>query len=497
MEHLSTLLSVLYVAAAVIFLFGAAVFVHEWGHYFVARKCGMKVEAFAIGFGPKIFSWVKDGIEYSWRWIPAGGFVKLPQMITSEAIEGGNKTGEPLPPASPISRILVAMAGPAMNMVFAFAIATFIYFVGLPMLVNPSVIGYVEPDSAEAKLGIQAGDRVVQVDGQPVHTWQEVLQTTALARTNTLNVVIEHNGERKSYQLEAKASETAGLKLLNLDPQEHPTVMRVRPGMPAEAAGVQRGDIVMKFAGVPIWGTEQFIKLVQSRPDQASEMVVERGPQKQKVTLTITPRVGSVESEPGFFSKLFARFSKKSAPGKTAEPEKKHGFVGIEFHTPSAYEVQKPGPLPWDQVNEVWSRTIGVFSALIHSKQTGVSAKDLSGPIGIFAMLSIQVKVDYRLALSFLVLLNINLAILNMLPLPVLDGGHILMALVEAIFRRPVPVKLQEYATTVFAVLLISFMVFVSYHDILRFGLFKTMFQQETQVKETGEKTAPVPAHTK
>src|SRR5213592_2793467 len=107
MEILSTIWSYIYVIAAVIFLFGAAVFVHEWGHYWVARKRGMKVEAFAIGFGPKIVSWVKDGIEYSWRWIPAGGFVKLPQMITSETLEGDSgSAGEKVPPAPPLSKIL-------------------------------------------------------------------------------------------------------------------------------------------------------------------------------------------------------------------------------------------------------------------------------------------------------------------------------------------------------------------------------------------------------
>src|SRR5687767_12817895 len=195
MDYLFTVLNFLYVVAAVIFLFGAAVFVHEWGHYYVARKCGMKVEAFAIGFGPKIISWTKDGIEYSWRWIPAGGFVKLPQMITSEALEGSSKDDH-IPPAPPWARILVAVAGPAMNMVFAFVIATIIYFVGLPMLVNPSFIGYVEPNSAEAKLGIQPGDRIVQVADTKITTWQQINETTALARTNVLPVTIERAGQR-------------------------------------------------------------------------------------------------------------------------------------------------------------------------------------------------------------------------------------------------------------------------------------------------------------
>jgi regulator of sigma E protease len=495
MDHLYTVLNILYIAAAVVFLFGAAVFVHEWGHYFVARKCGMKVEAFAIGFGPKIVSWVRDGIEYSLRWIPAGGFVKLPQMITSEALEGSNK--EPVLPAPPWARILVAVAGPLMNVVFAFALATLIYFVGLPMLVNPSIIGYVEPGSPEAKLGIQPGDRIVEVNGRPVHTWQQILETTALARTNVLPVTLERNGARKTYQLEAKPSEgNSGVKILNLDPQEHPIVLRVLPDMPAAAAGVLAHDTVVKFAGTPVWGREQFIKLVQERNGQPSELVVERGPEKKRVTLTVTPGTAP-EGQPGIFAKLAGKSSQQKEPSKTqepAKPEPKRGFVGIEFDNPTNYEVQKPGPSPWEQVSEVWYRTIGVFTALLHPKQTGVTPKELSGPIGIFAMLSIQVKVDYRLALSFLVLLNINLALLNMMPLPVLDGGHILMALIESIFRRPVPIKVQEYATTVFAVLLISFMVFVSYHDILRFRLFKTVLQQDTHVKDSPSET---PANNK
>src|SRR5712671_2136595 len=127
---MSEILNVAYVIVAVLLLFGAAVFVHEFGHYCVARMRGLKVEAFAIGFGPKILSWTRDGIEYSWRWIPAGGFVKLPQMITSEALEGESTAGgEKVPPAPPLSKILVAVAGPLMNVIFGFAIAALLYFV--------------------------------------------------------------------------------------------------------------------------------------------------------------------------------------------------------------------------------------------------------------------------------------------------------------------------------------------------------------------------------
>src|SRR5208282_1667120 len=126
------LLNAIYVVAAVIVLFGAAVFVHEYGHYWTALRRGLRIEGFSIGFGPKIVSWMRDGVEWSWRWIPAGGFVKLPQMVTSDALEG--KTAEPaqpMPAASPWSIILVAFAGPLMNVLFGVAIAFLLWGVGI------------------------------------------------------------------------------------------------------------------------------------------------------------------------------------------------------------------------------------------------------------------------------------------------------------------------------------------------------------------------------
>ncbi len=245
--------------------------------------------------------------------------------------------------------------------------------------------------------------------------------------------------------------------------------MATMPGSAAESAGLKPNDILVSFSGVPIAGTEQLIKLVQKRPDQPTELVIERGPNKEKIAVMVTPKM---------------------------DPSSKTARIGIMFGNANKYEEQKPGPLPWVQVQDVWTRTTSIFSALYHSKETGIGAKDLSGPVGIFAMLGIAVKTDYRLALSFLVLLNINLAILNMLPLPVLDGGHIVMAMIEAIFRRPLPLRIQEYATTVFALALISFMVYVSYHDLGRLPLFKTMFKQDSQIDKAPANAAPVPANT-
>ncbi len=458
---MSSIFTVLYVAIGVVLLFGAAIFVHEFGHYWMARRCGLKVEAFAIGFGPKIFGWTKDGIEYSWRWIPAGGFVKLPQMITSEALEGKGDN-EPLPPVSPWAKILVAIAGPFMNVVFAFVIATVIYFVGLPVLVNPSIIGTVDLDSPEGKLGIREGDRIVAVNGEPVRTWQEAQTISVTARTNVLPVVVERGGKRLTFQLHTVVHPEFGLKVLDLNPRDHPEVMDVVAGGAGEKAGLQRNDVVLSFAGVPVASRDQLIELIQKRGGQTTEIVLKRG-QEQK-TLSVTPQ---------------------------ADPTTNKGRIGVLLGSPNVYQVIKPGPTPWAQVSDVWNKTVATLSALIHSNQTGVGVKDLSGPPGILAMLAAQLNTDYRLALSFLVLLNINLAIINMLPVPVLDGGHIMMSIIERIRRRPMSVRVVEYTTTAFAVLLISFMLYVSFNDVTkRFRTFTDMFRGDSKIEQ--QETKPI-----
>jgi regulator of sigma E protease len=452
------------VIVVVLLFFGASIFIHEFGHYWVARRRGLKVLEFAIGFGPKICSWKVDGVEWSLRWIPAGGFVKLPQMLTSEALEGDNAAHENLPPVSPLSKILVAVAGPFMNVVFAFAIATVIYFVGLPVLVNPSIIGHVDPKSEEYALGIREGDRIVEVNGRKVTTWQDVGETTILGRVTEMPVVIERNGERKTYQLKTRVSEALKLKVLNLDPKDHPEVIDVTDNSAGKDAGLKAGDIVVSFADLPIASRDQLIELIKGRPEQVTPMIVKRGNERQAIT--ITPR--------------------RMPTGE--------GRIGVTLSSSSVsvYEVMKPGPTPWFQVMDVWDKTVRTLSALFHSKETGVTASQLSGPVGIFAMLGAWVKTDYRLALSFLVLLNVNLAILNMLPIPVLDGGHIVMSIIEAIRGKALSARFVEYTTTAFAVLLISFMLYVSYHDVFeRLPLFRALYKTDTQIEPASSPAAP------
>ena len=462
---MSAVLGWLYVIAGVILLFGAAVFVHEFGHYWVARKRGLKVEAFAIGFGPPIYAWKRDGIEYSIRWIPAGGFVKLPQMITSEALEGSRDANEVLAPASPLSKILVAVAGPLMNVVFAFAIAGFLAVVGLPVLRDPPIIGYVSPESPEGKLGLLARDELVQVDGQPTRSWRDVQMASLIARTTNVTVVVKREEKQLSFNLPLIVNTNVGWKMLDLNPLNHPKIENfTEPNGPAERAGLHTNDVVVNFAGVPVATIEQFIEMIQKRKGVATEIVVERG--SEKIALTVTPN------------------------------ENGRILVALGSSTPLDYYIEYPNPV--HLVTDVLDKTWKTMGALVHHKETGVGVKDLSGPPGIFMMLAAQIRNDYRLALNFLVLLNVSLAFINLLPIPVLDGGHIVMSLVEAVRGRPLSARFQEVVTTAFAILLIGFMLFVSFQDFKRLRLFQSMFEDDIKIHEVEKAPAgtstPTPA---
>lgn len=465
---MENILTYAYVIAAVLLLFGAAIFVHEFGHYWVALKRGLKVEEFAIGFGPKLFAWKRGEVLWTIRAFPAGGFVKLPQMVTAEALEGSG-SGEPLAPISPLSKILVAFAGPLMNVVFAFLIATFIYFVGLPILVNPSVVGPVKPGTEAAKLGLEEGDRIIAVNGKKVDSWQEISQETILATTNVMLLTAVRGTATNSYPVTAKVIPNTKLKWLDIPSREIPTVGRVRPGKPAELAGIKAGDRFVEIDGVPVFSNERMIELISAAEGRPVHVLVNRGGEMK--TFTVTPQLDS----------------------DAKDGEKKVARIGVEF-SGGIYRVQRPGPSPVAQVEYVLGMMKKTFSALYNSKKTGIGASDLSGPVGILGSLASQVMIDYRLALSFMVLLNINLAILNLLPIPVLDGGHIMMSIYEAIFRRPVSLKLQEYATGFFAILLIGFMLYVTvFGDLRRWGLMKSMLQRGSQV-EVIETPASSPA---
>ena len=547
---MADILNIIYVVAVVFLLFGAAIFVHEFGHFWVALKRGLKVEEFAIGFGPIIWSKTHEGILYSIRAIPAGGFVKLPQMLTSEAIEGKpegpagedseNSDGEPpetveeLPPVSPLSKILVAFAGPLMNVIFAILIAVFIWLVGIPKPINEPVVGYVGEQSEEYTIGARPGDRITNVNDEPIETWQDVVYAVLDSEGETVAVQVQRGEEQRQFDLPA-GTWSGGIRRIRLDNQDLLEVMSFETPSLLGDVGFKPGDVVLGVNGQKAYSQYQLLDLLMADAGQMKTVRVTRDDQEVELPFE-TPDVAGVAVEqvvaededglstPASKADVQAGDVIKSAAGvrvtstrqlvdiiqaqdnKEFQLDLLRGDKGIQVSItpkdnrlgvalkqdiglvfkpePIRYSKELAHPSPAAQIGDVLDKIAITFKALGRGKESGVGAKDLSGPVGIFGMLAIQVNHDLRLALSFLVLLNINLAILNLLPVPVLDGGHILLSIIEWIRKEPVSVKIQEWATTAFAALLLCFFVYVTFADVKRVPLLHDIFNRDTEKVE-------------
>ena len=545
------ILNIIYVVAVVFLLFGAAIFVHEFGHFWVALKRGLIVEEFAIGFGPIIWSKEHEGILYSIRLIPAGGFVKLPQMLTSETIEGkaedkstdtdidGDEKPEPekeFPTVSPLSKILVAFAGPLMNVIFAFVIAIFIWIIGIPNQINEPVIGYVGKSSDEYRLGVRPGDKFKVVDGEKIETWQDVIYAVLDSSGKTVNVTLLQGEKDLNVDLPADTWE-GGIRRLRLESRDVLEVLTFETPSLLGEVGFKPGDVIQSVNGQKAYsqyhlldmlmsgsGEEKIISVLRKgvttdieyvtgsiagvkvgmivkkdeagKPTPASKTNIEKGDfiksaGNKHVTSTLQLIDIIRAQKDGQELELELLRGKETIKVTIIPVEGRLGIgleqdIGITFKPePIRYSKELAHPTPSEQIGEVLDKIAITFKALGRGKESGVGAKDLSGPVGIFGMLAIQVNHSIMLALGFLVLLNINLAILNLLPVPVLDGGHILLSLVEWVRKKPVSVRIQEWATTAFAALLLCFFVYVTFADVKRVPLLHEIFKRDTQIENT------------
>lgn len=452
-----------YPAVLVLFFFGVTIFIHEFGHFLMAKRRKMKIERFSVGFGPKIFGWVgKDGVDYRVSWLPFGGYVALPQMAPMEAIEGKSESkAEELPPASPRSKTLVAIAGPVMNVVFAFVLACLVWGIGLPTPVNPAVVGWVEPGSLEEQMGIRPRDRIVQVNDRATKTWMDVNRAVAISRETAVRLVVDRAGHRQDYLVEATFDKQVGIKTINLYPQGRPFARAVSPGSPAEQAGVQPGDKFLTVGAAPVSSAEELRELTGKCAEQPTPFKVLRA--GKILVLTITPAV---------------------------DPQEKVGRIGIQLGDELEYQVVRPGPTPWAQFYDIISMMGDTVYALAHAKQTGIGARSLSGPVGIMGGWWLEISHGGVMrGMWFAVLLNLNLAIINLVPLPVLDGGHVIFSMIEAAIRRPLNARFVQVLQTGFAMVLIAFMLYITFFDIQRMSFGRLHFGSQSSTNSVAPAT--------
>lgn len=449
METVKNILLIL----AVILSFNVMIFVHELGHFLAARWRGLKIDKFQVWFGKPIWSKTINGVQYGLGWIPAGGFVALPQLAPMDSIEGERSSSEPLPPISPWDKIIVAIAGPIFSLGLALAIGLAVWGLGKPQdVIHSTQIGYIKIDSPAAKAGLQLGDTILAINDKPIIGFAGnldcITESIVLSEGPAIAFTVKRVGETEprtiSSSFETKPTkwyQRRALRQVGISYTNVAIVDSVLPNSPAAKAGLEKGDEVIAIDGVKVWSTAQLSQVIEAKNFQAVTASVKRGESTREVSLQ---------------------------PVDPLTPEKEKPMLGIAWNGDGVFDSHIVYPNPIKQCKDSVKMMVATIGALI-SPNSNIGVDQLSGPISIAKAKFDLLKTDadgWRRLLAFLVLINVNLAIFNMLPFPVLDGGHTTLAVMEIIARRPVKARILEFVQSGCALLLISLFLYITSKDI-------------------------------
>jgi regulator of sigma E protease len=508
----------------VLLIFNLLIIVHELGHFLAARWRGLHIDKFGIWFGRPIWKKTLKGVEYSLGWIPAGGFVLLPQMAPMEAVEG--KSGiqrQDLPSVGPLDKIIVAFAGPLFSFMLALVFAVIVWAVGKPAVEAEATttIGYVAPDEPAAKAGFQPGDKILEVDGHPVTRFAGMVDSITWYVVRSEGETIPFKVRRGDKILtidsgytrpETRGWERKSLRQVGIAPAITPIVFKVNDGSAAALAGIQPNDEIVAVGGERLYHPQHIVEWAQSHPGKPLVLTVVRSGKTLEVTLEATrplvssviknspadvagikagDRILSLDGHPIYDpTEIFKRiegnpnvpFSLTIATGAEtrnvrvlpAVPDgQSRAVLGIVYASDSQGIIWDGGGKltivhisPLEQIVAA-VETIGNTIGALLSPQSDIKLQHMSGPIMIMQTYYRLFDTDFgwQLALWFSVVFNVNLAMINLLPIPVLDGGHIVLALIEGIRRRPINIRVLEVVQGACALLLIGFMLYVSFYD--------------------------------
>ena len=457
------MLLIIYTIALVILLLGASIFVHELGHFMVARWCGMIIDTFSIGFGQAIWKKKVGDVTYKIGWIPFGGYVALPQMDPTLDAKAEKEAQErSLPPVSPWKRIAVAVAGATGNVIFGAILALIVFLVGRPAAPHEtdSVIGFVEKTNGTAyATSARCGDKIISVNGVAVANWNEIAAVCATSTVASLQLR-SPEGVAKTAQSTLTNGLFGKMQMIDLVPQQYCTVAKTMPGSAAEGAKLRRGDRVIECEGQRLYGRPQLTDIVSAHEGQPVSIKYVRD--GQTLSATLTPK-----------------FNK----------EEHRALIGIHY-TDYRFDVdlqKKIYPRPGAQLSEHASMIFLVLHALVTPGSAGKTAELIGGPLEIIIEYWLMIQSSFMLALWFTCFLNINLAIINLLPIPVFDGGHVVFALWEVVTRRPVHRKVANGLMNFFVILILCLAAFLTYRDVMR-NFFPNLRANKT--------AAPAPATT-
>jgi regulator of sigma E protease len=446
---------------------GIMVLVHEFGHFAVAKLCGIRVEVFSIGFGKRLFGFKRGDTEYQVAIVPLGGYVKMAGEMTFPTNEAGGGIAPPLDPgdfnAHPRwQRMLVALAGPFANFVLALGLMT-----GVSMLHNeveeflsgPAITDYIQPNTPAANTGIHSGDLVAHYDTIENPTWEDVANRSLLNLNQTVPFSYIHDGQRIDTKLFIQSKgqpDDFSLDSLGFIPKMQDTPVQVNSlesNMPAIHAGIKPNDKILSIDGIQLHSVQALLSYLQDRAGKPASLIIQRTAADgaiQNLPIQITPELADTPNGIKDYRLGFA----------PVQPPVKVQRLPLDKAMAASWQFNKKGSL---LIVEVLKR--------LFTRQ--VSVKSLQSPIGIGQQIHQAAEMPGWMPLIGLMsLISLNLAIFNLLPIPILDGGMILFLIIETIMRRDVNQQIKERVYQVAFVFILAFFAFVIFNDLTRLNLF-------------------------
>jgi len=423
---------------AFIFVLGVLVFIHELGHFLAARRIGVRVLTFSLGFGPKVLTVKRGDTDYCISAIPLGGYVKMAGENPDDA-----RTGAPdeFLSKSKWERFQVLIMGPIMNLLLALVVMALVLYQGaeLPAFTEqPAVIGSVEPNSPAEAAGIRPGDRIVSVHGREIENWDKLTMAIGTRANRELAIVFERDGQRIEKVITPKVIDKFETGGIGVAPWYRPEIATVNDEGPAREAGLKEKDLILAADGKWYVTREQIIDTIKAHEGKPLNLVIERAGQQQ--TITVTPR----QIDDGI--RINAQI--RATETVTVQP----GIV-------DAFKLS---------VERNWEWTVLIFETLAGLFTRDTSVKQLMGPVGIASLSGDAAEAGAIPLFTLMALISLNLGIMNLMPIPVLDGGHIAILAVEGLSRRDFSIKVKEKMLLAGFVLLICLMVTVIYNDLTR-----------------------------